>query len=44
MTRGFGVQSEMGKLRTVMVCTPGRAHERLTPRGGARRTARRRND
>jgi arginine deiminase len=31
MTREFGVHSEVGKLRTVMVCPPGRAHERLTP-------------
>ena len=31
MTRTFGVHSEVGKLRTVMVCPPGRAHERLTP-------------
>ena len=27
----FGVYSEVGKLRTVMVCAPGRAHQRLTP-------------
>ncbi len=27
----FGVHSEVGQLRTVMVCSPGRAHERLTP-------------
>jgi arginine deiminase len=31
MKREFGVHSEVGKLRTVMVCPPGRAHERLTP-------------
>ena len=31
MRREFGVHSEVGKLRTVMVCPPGRAHERLTP-------------
>lgn len=31
MARTFGVHSEIGKLRTVMVCPPGRAHERLTP-------------
>jgi arginine deiminase len=31
MPRSFGVHSEVGKLRTVMVCPPGRAHERLTP-------------
>jgi arginine deiminase len=30
MTR-FGVHSEVGKLRTVMVCRPGLAHLRLTP-------------
>ena len=27
----FGVYSEVGQLRTVMVCEPGKAHERLTP-------------
>jgi len=27
----FGVHSEIGKLRTVMVCRPGLAHKRLTP-------------
>src|SRR6516225_3571352 len=27
----FGVHSEVGKLRKVLVCAPGRAHERLTP-------------
>jgi len=27
----FGVHSEVGKLRKVMVCAPGRAHQRLTP-------------
>ncbi|MGY1530055.1 arginine deiminase [Luteimonas sp. A649] len=27
----FGVHSEVGQLRKVMVCTPGRAHARLTP-------------
>lgn len=27
----FGVHSEAGKLRTVMVCRPGLAHQRLTP-------------
>jgi arginine deiminase len=31
MPRSFGVHSEIGKLKTVMVCPPGRAHERLTP-------------
>jgi arginine deiminase len=29
--RGFGVHSEVGKLRKVMVCRPGLAHQRLTP-------------
>jgi arginine deiminase len=27
----FGVHSETGRLRTVLVCAPGLAHERLTP-------------
>ena len=27
----FGVHSEVGRLRKVMVCAPGRAHQRLTP-------------
>ena len=27
----YGVHSEMGQLRKVMVCAPGRAHQRLTP-------------
>lgn len=27
----LGVHSEVGKLRKVLVCAPGRAHERLTP-------------
>src|SRR5436853_7777555 len=27
----FGVHSEIGTLRTVMVCRPGLAHKRLTP-------------
>ncbi|MDN0125150.1 arginine deiminase family protein, partial [Yersinia aleksiciae] len=27
----FGVHSEVGKLHKVMVCAPGRAHNRLTP-------------
>jgi arginine deiminase len=31
MMRSFGVHSEVGKLRTVMVCRPGLAHQRLTP-------------
>jgi arginine deiminase len=31
MDRTFGVHSEVGALKTVMVCPPGRAHERLTP-------------
>src|SRR4029077_4046 len=31
MARTFGVHSEVGKLKTVMVCRPGLAHQRLTP-------------
>jgi arginine deiminase len=31
MSHAFGVHSEVGKLRKVMVCAPGRAHARLTP-------------
>jgi len=31
MARTFGVHSEVGKLRTVIVCRPGLAHQRLTP-------------
>ncbi len=31
MTPQLGVHSEAGKLRTVLVCRPGLAHERLTP-------------
>src|SRR4029450_8292343 len=27
----FGVHSEVGRLRKVLVCSPGLAHERLTP-------------
>ena len=27
----LGANSEVGKLKTVMVCSPGLAHERLTP-------------
>src|SRR5262245_30961844 len=27
----FGVHSEVGQLRKVLVCAPGRAHRRLTP-------------
>jgi len=30
-SRQLGVHSEVGKLRTVMVCRPGLAHQRLTP-------------
>jgi arginine deiminase len=30
-TATFGVHSEVGQLRLVMVCAPGRAHQRLTP-------------
>jgi len=29
--KAFGVHSEVGKLHKVMVCAPGRAHQRLTP-------------
>ena len=29
--QAFGVYSEVGQLRKVMVCAPGRAHQRLTP-------------
>src|SRR4029079_19559696 len=28
---GYGVHSEVGRLRKVLVCAPGRAHPRLTP-------------
>jgi len=28
---GYGVHSEVGRLRKVMVCAPGLAHQRLTP-------------
>ena len=28
----LGVHSEVGKLRTVLVCRPSLAHQRLTPR------------
>jgi arginine deiminase len=31
MSEEFGVHSEVGQLRKVMVCAPGRAHARLTP-------------
>ena len=31
MEQQFGVHSEVGKLRTVIVCRPGLAHQRLTP-------------
>src|SRR4051812_47221892 len=31
----IGVHSEVGKLRTVMVCRPGLAHQRLTPGNAA---------
>jgi arginine deiminase len=31
MARTLGVHSEIGKLRTVIVCRPGLAHQRLTP-------------
>jgi len=29
--QAFGVHSEVGQLRKVLVCAPGRAHQRLTP-------------
>jgi len=29
--KAFGVHSEVGKLHKVMVCAPGKAHQRLTP-------------
>ena len=31
----FGVHSEVGRLRTVLVCRPGLAHQRLTPGNAA---------
>lgn len=31
MNQALGVHSEIGRLRTVLVCRPGLAHERLTP-------------
>ncbi len=31
METSLGVHSEVGQLRKVMVCAPGRAHQRLTP-------------
>ncbi|MBV9965410.1 MAG: arginine deiminase, partial [Alphaproteobacteria bacterium] len=31
METKFGVHSEVGQLHKVMVCAPGRAHQRLTP-------------
>src|SRR6476660_2446966 len=31
METQFGVHSEVGQLKKVMVCAPGRAHQRLTP-------------
>ena len=33
--QALGVHSEVGKLRTVMVCRPGLAHQRLTPGNAA---------
>jgi arginine deiminase len=33
--QSLGVHSEVGKLRTVMVCRPGLAHQRLTPANAA---------
>ena len=34
-TSTLGVHSEVGRLRKVLVCSPGLAHERLTPRNSA---------
>ena len=31
VSQPIGAHSEIGKLRTVLTCRPGRAHERLTP-------------
>ena len=31
ISSSYGVHSEVGQLRKVLVCAPGRAHERLTP-------------
>src|SRR6516164_9861458 len=31
LKRAYGVHSEVGKLRKVLVCAPGLAHKRLTP-------------
>ena len=31
VSQGYGVHSEVGKLRKVLVCSPGLAHRRLTP-------------
>jgi arginine deiminase len=33
-SRGYGVHSEVGRLRKVLVCRPGLAHRRLTPTNG----------
>jgi hypothetical protein len=35
LTPALGVHSEVGTLRTVLVCRPGLAHQRLTPSKGA---------
>jgi arginine deiminase len=34
-TTAYGVHSEVGRLRKVLVCAPGLAHRRLTPRNAA---------
>jgi arginine deiminase len=31
VSAGYGVHSEVGRLRKVLVCSPGLAHRRLTP-------------
>ncbi len=33
-SQGYGVHSEVGRLRKVLVCRPGLAHRRLTPSNG----------
>src|SRR5262245_24892536 len=34
-SNAYGVHSEVGRLRMVLVCSPGLAHERLTPTNAA---------
>jgi arginine deiminase len=36
----YGVHSAVGKLRKVLVCSPGLAHERLTPSNSSTRWSR----